>query len=374
MKIAMIGHKRVPFHEGGVEVVVEELSRRLAEKGHNVVVYNRWERGIPRVPRNYNGVTIKNIPTFKCSALNAFVYSFLAVFCALFGKYDVVHIHAEGPGAMTWLTRLFHIPSVVTIHGLDWQRSKWGRFASGYLKCAEKITARCADEIIVLSSGMEAYFKDVYGRDTCFIRNGVTAGKVREPDDILKFGLKKNEYALFVGRIVPEKGIHYLIDAFKQVQTDKKLVIAGAVDRKNKYADEIYKAALGDRRIVMTGFVSGHVLEELYSNCSVFVLPSELEGMALSLLEALTYGAKCLVSDITENTGIADKYISFFNKGDVDDLRDKLECVLACDYPEETRRPQIEFVRKTYSWEDSLYDTIKVYERAVKKHENIACE
>lgn len=367
MKIAMIGHKKVPGRGGGVEVVVEELSRRFAEEGHSVTLYNRWEPGSPKAPREYGGAVIKNIPTFKYPALNAFVYSFLAVFCTLFGKYDVVHIHAEGPGAMTWLTRLLRVPSVVTIHGLDWRRSKWGAFASAYLRQAERAAAKYADEIIVLSESARSYFKDTYGRDTHFIRNGVTAIEPTPPKDILRFGLKEDGYILFVGRLVPEKGIHYLIEAFRPIKTDVKLVIAGAMDKGNKYAEKIRGMAEADPRIIMTGFVSGAALHELYSSCRAFVLPSEVEGMALSLLEALSCGAMCIVSGIMENRGIADKYVTMFVSGDTDDLRRKIEAALSNRRPDCLRREQAEYIRETYSWASAVRETLKLYEKAVKR-------
>lgn len=311
MKIAMIGHKRIPSREGGIEIVVEELATRLVDMGHEVHVYNRsggplsgveGARVSPKGLKKYKGIRIITIPTFPNKSLNAVVYSFLATLRALFGHYDVIHYHAEGPCSMLWLPHLFGIRTVATIHGLDWQRSKWGGFAVKYLLFGEKNAAKYADELIVLSANMQKYFKDTYGRDSLLIPNGVTRPKLKPAGRIQeKWGLTKDSYILFLARIVPEKGLHYLLDAFRQITTVKRLVIAGASSHTDTYLEEIRKKAAEDKRVIMTGFVEGEELEELYSNAYIYVLPSDVEGMPISLLEAMSYGNCCLVSDIAEN-------------------------------------------------------------------------
>lgn len=153
----MIGHKRVPSREGGVEIVVEELSTRMATLGHRVDIYNRYYKKV-KTGKNYKGTRIITIPTINRKRLDALVYSFLATIEALFRKYDVIHYHAEGSCAMLWIPHLFHIRTVATIHGLDWQRAKWGGFATMYLKFGEKIAAKYADEVIVLSKSVQQYF------------------------------------------------------------------------------------------------------------------------------------------------------------------------------------------------------------------------
>lgn len=298
MKIAMIGHKRMPSREGGVEIVVEELSTRLVKKGHKVDVYNRkgknvQDKKIDKDKKNlksYKGVKIITIPTINIKGIDALIYSFLASIRAIFGKYDVLHYHAEGSCAMLWIPHLFKKKIVVTIHGLDWQRSKWGGFATKYIKFGEKLAVKFADEIIVLSENVQKYFKDTYNRETKFIPNGVNKPIIRETKIIKeKYQLEKNRYILFLARIVPEKGLHYLIEAFKNIDTDKKLVIAGGASHTNDYLEKMKKMASEDKRIIMTGFVQGEELEELYSNCCLYCLPSDIEGMPLSLLEAMSY-------------------------------------------------------------------------------------
>lgn len=324
LKIAMIGHKRIPSREGGVEVVVEELAARMVQNGHEVHVYNRsghpvsgqknenhadcagkyTNKGNEKI-KKYKGIRIITIPTFSGKRLNAVVYSFLATIRALFGKYDVIHYHAEGPCAMIGIAHFFHIHTVATIHGLDWQRAKWGGFATRFLLFGEKMAVKYADEMIVLSKNMQEYFLKTYGRKTTLIPNGVSKPEIRSDRLIYeKWGLKKDEYILFLARIVPEKGLHYLLEAFRETETEKKLVIAGGSSHTDNYMREMQEKAAKDDRVLMTGFVQGEILEELYSNAYIYVLPSDVEGMPISLLEALSYGNCCLVSDIAENVEV----------------------------------------------------------------------
>ena len=213
-----------------------------------------------------------------------------------------MHIHAEGPAFFAWLPKMFGKRVVVTVHGIDWQREKWqSGLGSKFIHQGEKNAAKYADEVIVLSKGVQDYFKETYGRETHFIPNGVNRPQIREASLITdKFGLKKDSYILFLGRLVPEKGIRYLVEAFKNVKTDKKLVIAGGSSDTDSFMEELKELAKGDDRILFTGFVQGAMLDELYSNAYIYTLPSDLEGMPLSLLEAMSYGNCCLVSDIPE--------------------------------------------------------------------------
>ena len=371
LKIAMIGHKRIPSREGGVEIVVDELSTRLVKMGCRVEAYNRYGKHTAgkqfdqRRGRYYNGIRLITIPTPKSSSLNAIVYSFFAAVRALFGGYDVIHFHAEGPCIMLLIPKLFGIRIVATIHGLDWQRSKWGNFASRMLKLGERVAARRADEVIVLSKNVQEYFEEVYGRKTVFIPNGIEEPCYRPPEKIRqRFGLKKDGYILFLARIVPEKGLHYLIDAFKQTVTDKRLVIAGGCSHSQEYQAEIRQRCAPDPRIILTGFVQGRELEELYSNAWIFVLPSDIEGMALSLLEAMSYGNCCLVSDIPENTEVTGKYADTFRKGDTQSLKERLEYLLA--HPEavnQMKEHSSDYICSRYNWDEVVEKTLQLYRR-----------
>ncbi len=376
LRIAMIGHKRIPSREGGVEVVVDELSVRMAQMGHHVEAYNRFGHHVSgkkydqeygwKGRKFYKGVRIYIVPTFRRSSLNAIVYTFFATIMALFSFYDLFHYHVEGPCAMLWLPHFLKRKVVVTIHGLDWQRAKWGNFASFVIKFGERMAAKYADDVIVLSDNVKQYFADVYHREVTYIPNGINRPKPQGQTVIEeKYGLKKDGYFLFLARIVPEKGLHYLIEAFSGLETDKKLVIAGGSSQAMDYMERIHRMAAEDERILMTDFVQGQVLEELYANAYAFVLPSDVEGMALTLLEAMSYGDCCLVSDIRENTEVVEDMALTFKKGDVRDLRRQLVWMLA--HPEEVRRmgeASVDYICGKYDWDDVTRRTIAVYEKA----------
>ena len=369
MRIAMLGHKRVPSREGGVEIVVEELSKRMVLLGHQVTCYNRKGHHVggkefdTSTAAQYQGIRIKTVPTLDKKGLAAMTASFTAAVAAAFGKYDVVHFHAEGPCAMLWLPKLFGKRCVATIHGLDHQRAKWGKLARTYIMLGEKCAAKFADEIIVLSEDVRQYFLKTYNRKTCFVPNGVNRP---EPVPALQirqaYGLEKDSYVLFLGRIVPEKGLRYLVEAFQKVKTDKKLVIAGGASDTDGFMKELQSLAAGDDRILFTGFVQGRLLEELYSNAYVYTLPSDLEGMPLSLLEAMSYGNCCLTSDIPECADVVQDKAVTFRKSDVDHLRQTLQAL--CDDPaavEQYQQAAAEYICEKYSWDDVVDQTLKLY-------------
>lgn len=367
LRIAFLGMKCMPaLGQGGVEVVVEELSTRMAKMGHQVTCYNRsGKQGGKKGLTTYKGVRIVNVPTIDKRGLAAMSASTMAAIRAAFGPYDVVHFHAEGPCAMLWLPKLMGKRCIATIHGLDHQRAKWGRLASTYIMLGEKCAVRFADEVIVLSKGVQDYFQKTYGRKTRFIPNGVNRPKLHEADLIQKkFGLEKDGYILFLARLVPEKGLKYLIQAYRQVQTDKKLVIAGGTSDTDQFVKELKALAAGDDRILFTGFVRGQMLEELYSNAYLYTLPSDLEGMPLSLLEAMSYGNCCLVSDIAECTEVVEDKAMVFRRGNVEDLREKLQT--ACDREKLVRgykKDATEFICGKYDWDEVAAETVRLYER-----------
>ncbi len=370
-KVAMIGHKRIPSREGGVEIVVDEIATRLIRRGYHVDAYNRSGYHVSgkqfdeKRGKVYNGVRLLTIPTFKSSSLNAIVYSFLATLRALPGGYGVLHYHAEGPCVMIGLPKLFGKHVVATIHGLDWQRAKWGNLATRVLLYGERKAALKADEIIVLSRNVQDYFREQYGRETVFIPNGTERPQFRPAREIHeKYGLDKGGYILFLARLVPEKGAHYLIEAFKLLKTDKKLVIAGGESHAAEYMEKIHRYVEADENIIMTGFVQGRILEELLSNAYLFVLPSDVEGMAMSLLEAMSYGNCCLVSDIPENLEVVEDKAPCFKKGSVEDLKEKLEYLLENEAAREGYRANsAQFICEKYNWEDVVDKTIQVYEQ-----------
>ena len=370
LHIAMIGQKRVPSREGGVEVVVWELATRLRDKGYEVDCYNRYQKHkqprekVPGRPGLYcDDIRIIVVPTVNNGKLNAIVYAFFATIRALFGGYDVIHYHAEGPCLMLWLPKLFGKRVIATIHGLDWQRAKWGNFASKMLMTGEKMAARHADEVIVLSKNVQDYFKEKYGRDTHYIPNGISRPVIRKPDLITKkYGLKGDDYIMTLCRIVPEKGIHYLLEAYKNIDSDKKIVVAGGFSNAAEYMEQIRQMAAEDPRVILTDFVHDQELEELCSNAYIFCLPSDVEGMSISLLEGMSYGRCCLVSDIDENIEVVEDKAVSFKKSDVKDLGDKVRFLI--DNPEVVNKYKemaADFICDKYNWDKMTDTTIDIY-------------
>lgn len=371
LKIAMFGQKRLS-REGGVEVVVKELCTRMVQNGCDVTCYNRTGLHVCGAKydvagkKEYKGISQKYVPTIERRGLAAVSSSFFAALYSSFGRYDVVHIHAEGPAFFCWLPKLFGKRVIVTIHGLDWQREKWqSGFGSKFIRQGEKCAVKYADEIIILSKAIQAYFKETYGRETHFIPNGVNRPEIQKANLITeKFGLIKDSYILFLGRLVPEKGIRYLVEAFTNVKTDKKLVIAGGSSDTDSFIRELKEFAKNDNRIIFTGFVQGNMLDELYSNAYIYTLPSDLEGMPLTLLEAMSYGNCCLVSDIPECAEVVEDKALIFKKSDVGNLHAKLQ--YACDNPEkvkEYKKQAADFICKKYSWDAVVKETMKLYRR-----------
>lgn len=365
-KIVMLGHKTIPSRLGGVEIVVEELASRLVEMGNEVTCLNRSVDSASNVIKGdnyYKGIKIVTIPTIKIKGLSAFSSSFFGSFVAAFGNYDIVHFHAEGPAFMCWLPKMFNKKIIVTIHGLDHKRKKWGKFASWYIKQGEKNAVKYADKIIVLSNSDKQYFINEYNRETFLINNGVNKPTNCEPDIIeKKYGLKKNEYILYLGRIVPEKNVDLLLDAYNDIKTEKKLVIAGGSSDTSSYYNEIKKKALLNRNIIVTGFVEGKELEELYSNAYAYCLPSNLEGMPLSLLEAMSYGNCCIISDLEVCKEVIDKYGVVFNRNNKTDLEEKLKYICNNkDFVDYCKSNSSSYICNKYSWDSMVIKTLELY-------------
>ncbi len=366
LQIAMIGQKSVPSNFGGIDSVVEALSRELVAKGNEVLLLNR-KRKNGNALSEYNGIKIEECFTVNTRSLDALLYSYFATRrakkLAKQKKLNVVHFHSEG--VCLFLNsfpkrekRDYKI--VVTIHGIDSMRAKWKGLGSKVLRRCEKMIAKYADEVIVLTESNAKYFKEKYGRDTILIPNAVDNFTRIEPDIITsKWGLEKGKYILTVVRIVREKGLHHLIEGWKgvpkEVKGDVKLVIAGSYAQDKCYYENILKASKDDKSIIFTDFVSGKELQELYSNAKLFVLPSELEGMSMSLLEAISYRLNCLVSDIPENLSVVgENFFSFENKNSLD-LTNKLTEFLSGKVDASTEKILVN------SWETIAEKTLEVY-------------
>lgn len=376
MKIAMIGHKVVPSRRGGIELVLTTLAPMLVRRGDQVVCYNR--KGSLTEPEylnkiqnsTYEGVRLREVWSIEKRGIQAAVASFTAATHAAFGNYDVIHFHALGPCAAMWIPKLFGKKCVATVHGLDWQREKWKNgFGARYIKLGERVMVACADEIIVLSEGVRSYYQNTYGRQTVYIPNGVSKPQPVAPQLIReKFGLEKDGYFLLLSRLVEEKGVHFLIEAYQQLQCGKKLVIAGDASDTEDYVRRLKEMAGNNPNILFTGFVSGQLLAELYSNAYAYILPSTIEGMPLSLLEALSYGNAVICSDIPENADVIGDCGVRFRSGDVQDLRSKLMFLLEHEelvYALKERAA--DYICTKYNWEEVADRTRLVYCRAAKQ-------
>ncbi len=357
MKIAMVGQKGMPATYGGVERHVEELASRLVRRGHDVSVYTRMHYSRQR--GTHLGVRLIRHPTLKTKHLDAASHCLIASIDSLFRDFDIVHYHALGPSLFSGLPRLVGKRTVVTVHGLDWQRDKWGKFAKSFLRFCERPALRFPDRTIVVSKTLEKYFADRYGIDTTFIPNGTLIPERRPPNKLRRQGLGDGQYVLFVGRLVPEKGCHFLIEAFNQLDTDVKLVMAGGSSFSDGYVDELKRLAGGNDRIVMLDYVYGDLLDELWSNALFVVQPSVLEGLSIALLEALSFGKCVLVSDIPENMEVVEDCAVSFESQNVADLRDKMAMLLAREelvnsFEERCRT----LIRENYSW-DVVVDALE---------------
>lgn len=380
MKIAFIGHKRIPSNEGGVEKVVEQQAVRMAERGHKVTAYNRGGHNVfgkefdNKKLKEYKGVRIVTVPTTKGSS-SVPIYSFFATLRAIFKRYDCISYNASGSCAMIPLAKLFRLRTVALLHGIDSQRDKWGGFASKYLSFGEKQAAKRADVCLVLSENMKQYIKDTFGTEAITFANGIDKPKKLEPNLIKEYGLDKDNYILSLGRIVPEKGLQYLIEAFRKCDTDKKLVIVGGSESNKDYYNSLVELAEGDDRIIFTGFVRGDAITELYSNAYLFALPSNLEGMACTLLESMSFGNCCLVSDIPENTEVVEDKAEWFEKGNAEDLYRKLSYLLSNEDAVNAYRAQAQdFILERYNWETVVDQMLRVFEGDVVDYYTVAKE
>ncbi|MBI2841781.1 MAG: glycosyltransferase family 4 protein [Armatimonadetes bacterium] len=325
MKIAILGTKGIPATWGGIERHVEELASRFVRMGHDVTVYCR-PYYTTSSDEFYNGIRIRKLPTIKLKNYDAITHTFLATLHLLNKDYDIVHYHAIGPAGLSIIPRLLGKKTVATVHGLDWQREKWGRRARTYLKLSERAVVWFPHATIAVSRFLKDYLEKKYKRPVNYIPSAVSDPVVLKPSAIRSYGLEGGDYILFVARLVPEKGCHFLIDAFKQLKTDKKLVVAGGSSHSDRYVNELRETA--NDRVVFTGYVYGDELHELYSNAYCYVQPSTIEGMPITLLEAVAYGRCVVASDIPPNLEVVKDTGVIFESKNVEDLRGALQSVI----------------------------------------------
>jgi glycosyltransferase involved in cell wall biosynthesis len=372
LRIAVIGSRGVPATFGGIEHHVEELGARMAALGHEVVVFartNYQERPI----HEHRGMRVVPLPTVSSKHLDAIVHSSLASARSLTGGFDVVQYHAIGPGIPAVLPRAFSRSKVaLTVHGRDGERAKWGRGAKAVLSAAEWLSARVPDATIVVSEDLARHYREAYRRRTDVIVNGVEPGMPHPPERIAaRWGLTTGSYVLFVGRLVPEKAPDLLLRAFAGVaDRDRRLVVAGGSSFTDAYVAALERSAAADPRVVMAGYVYGEELRELYANAAAFVLPSFLEGLPLTLLEAASYGTPVVVSDIPPHLEIVRAEgpgHRVFASGDGAGLAAALSRALADPAAEREGAATLrEDVLARYDWDEATDRTLAAYERITR--------
>ncbi|RJO62168.1 glycosyltransferase [candidate division WS5 bacterium] len=363
MKIAYIIVKGMPFG-GGVEKYTEEIGARLAAKGHEVTVYAMRNYGAKN--GFYKGMKIKTVPTIRNRSFEKITASLIATIkhCFEDNGTDIVHYHAFGPAMFSLIPRLLGRKVVTQGHGLEWKRSRWGFAGRLFLRLSEIPSVKFPNKLTVVSQVQQRYLRERYGIDSINIPTGVNKYSVERPDLIKQYGLQGNDYILFAARLVREKGVHYLIEAYNRLKSDVKLVIAGDAKHEEKYKSELNKLSGGNRDIIFTGFVTGKLLRELFSNCFFFVLPSEIEGLPTVLLEAMSYGNCCLVSDIPENLEALNSSGYTFKNKDVNDLTEKMAVLINNrEAVEEKKERAKKHVLGYYAWDNIALQLENLYEK-----------
>ncbi|HEX3974775.1 MAG TPA: glycosyltransferase family 4 protein [Solirubrobacteraceae bacterium] len=352
LRVAMIGLRGVPATYGGIERAVEELAAHLAGRGHDITVYARSaysERGLT----SHRGVRIKRLPQINTKHLEAASHTTLALLHALASRrFDVIHLHATGPGAMSAVPRLAGVPVVVTIQGLDWRREKWGRGARSVLRLASRLAVVSPDRAIVVSRELERYYREELDAATSYIPNGVDSQPPPHAETMMD--LQAGSYVLFLGRLVPEKHVHTLIRAYRQVPGSAPLVIAGPGSHSPEYVEDLTRLAQEDGRVRMLGPRYGDEKAWLLHNAAAFVQPSSIEGLPIALLEALAAGCYPVVSSIPENlepvTVEGDQLGASFPVGDEAALAEVLGAVLERTDRRATGERLSAHVRREYDW------------------------
>jgi glycosyltransferase involved in cell wall biosynthesis len=379
LHIAMIGARGVPATFGGIERHVEELGARLVGRGHQVTVFCRSNYSHADLG-SHRGMRLASLPTVGTKHLDAIVHSGLSTLGAMAAAFDVLHYHAIGPGMLAVMPRYLSRSKVVlTVHGRDDERGKWGRGAKAVLGTAGWLSARVPDATIVVGRHLERYYREAHGRPAVYVPNGVQAAMPRPANGALcRLGLQPGRYLLFVGRLVPEKAPDLLLQAFRRLPGGHRLVLAGDSSFTDGFTSGLRALAARDSRVVLPGYVYGAELQELYSNAAAFVLPSLLEGLPLTLLEAASYGLPVVASSIPphlEVLGSAGPGRHLHRPGDGDDLLAALGRVLAEPRAERAGAVALrDQVLRSYCWDDATRRTEAVYRAVLERRPASAAE
>ncbi len=376
VKIVFVGQKGIPATFGGVEYHVDELSRSLVSAGSEVLVYVRSWYTRPGI-QAAGGVRLCHVPTLRTKHLDASVHSLLCSLHALLQNADIIHYHGIGPALFSVIPRLFGKRVVATVHRLDWQTEKWGACARALLRVGEWVSVRVPDRTIVVSEDLRRYFRARYGKETDHIPHGIRLPQARPPNIIReRHGLQGRDYVLFMGRLVPEKRVDWLIRSFRELTLGDsrfsgiRLVIAGGSSSTDKYVETLGALSGDCTDLVYTGYVTGAEKEELLSNALALALPSYLEGFPIVLLEAKSYGICCLVSDIPPHREAIRSGIDgvLFDARHRSDLTRKLKWLLSNPARAESlgRRAREEMSRRP-SWHEVMGKTLALYRDVLRR-------
>jgi len=364
MNIVVTGLRGFPDIQGGVETHCEQLYPRIAAIGGNITVVRR--KGFIKenpVRKEYKKVKFKDIYAPKITGFEAAIHTLSGVFYAFRAKADIIHIHAIGPAIAVPFAKLLGLKVVVTHHGPDYDREKWGKISRTILKLGEYFAAKYADKIIVISTVIRDILKTKYNRtaNVHLIYNGVPTPPANTSTNYLnEINIKPFNYILAVGRFVKEKRFDFLIEAYLKLKSNYKLVIAGDSDYQSAYSDSLKN--LADRnQVILTGMVKGDKLHELYSHAALFVLPSSHEGLPITLLEAMSFQCKVLASNIPANMAVGLPEQHYFDLNSLDDLCSKMNCLLAND-----KHIPLKYDLKPYNWDNIAKETLDVYNEIVK--------
>jgi glycosyltransferase involved in cell wall biosynthesis len=358
LRVAFIGGRGVISKYSGIEAYYEEVGARMAQMGHEVTVYCRTYF-TPSLT-THQGMRLVRLPTVRSKHWETVVHTILSTAHVLTQKCDVVHYHALGPALFSFLPRLFGKKTVVTVQGLDWQRKKWGWLASQVLRLGERASVELPSATMVVSQALRQHYRKEHGVETFYVPNGGVLRERREPGKILEWGLEPGKYILFLGRFSPEKGCHLLVEAYQQLDTNVRLVLAGGSTYCDDYSRELRTHA--SERILMLDWVSGEALDELLTNAMVFVLPSDVEGLSLALLDAMGAGLCVLTSDIPENRELVDEAGFTFQHGNSADLADRLRFLITNSAVREAAgRAAKARIREQYLWPTIAENIERVY-------------
>jgi len=342
---------------GGVEKYTIEMAKRLSEKGNEVYVYTTDNEDIPVI----SGVNFIYVPSIRIGSLEKITGSFFATLIALLHGLDIFHYQAFGAGVFSFVPRLFGKISVAQGHGIEWKRAKWGAFAKLVLMFTEAMSVKFSTSVLTVSGVQADDIEKRYNRKAVVIPGGISPIDNSKSEVLSDFDVRPGRYFLFVGRLVAEKGAHYLIDAFKTVKNHEyKLVIAGGGDDRDDYYRELRKKSVHDSRIIFAGFQSQNNLSVLYMNALSYVIPSELEGRSLSLLDALAYGSPSIASDIPENIEALEdgKFGVLFENKNSNDLSLKINDMISnSNTAMQVAAEAKQYVRNRYNW-DSLAEIL----------------